>query len=373
MGLARADAAMRRCVDTGQVAGVATAVVAEGVLTERCYGFLDAQRRSPMQPDSLMRIYSLTKPVVAAAVLALRDEGLLSTADPVRYWLPSFSDIRVADDPSQEPKLLATDITIRHLLTHTAGLAYGWQAGASEERCRAAGLLTELLTLAQPLPTTVALLAQQPLGFQPGTHWHYSLSFDVLGHIVELVSGRSLGDFLHERIFAPLGMVDTGFSVPAAKLSRFGPMYGPARAGALPVVDGVSGSPYTDRFVTPSGGGGLVSTLRDYLRFARMLAGGGRYGAVRILQAQTVEGMATNQLRGAEFPVRWDEGPDKAMGYGFGLGVSAEPPLRVGWLGASGCQMWIYSDPSLVALAFTQSFFDPTASDAFLDALLSPD
>ena len=363
MGIAKADAEMRRRIGEGQAAGVATAVASGGEVVEACYGMLDLERRVEMQPDSLMRLYSLTKPVVGVAVMLLHERGLLDLDAPVREWIPSFGTFDVAADSSQSREPLATEITVRHLLTHTAGLAWPDE------------LVSPIIRLIHPLPTTVELLCRLPLGFQPGTRWAYSLSFDVLGYLIELVSGRSLADFLDEEIFTPLGMVDTGFSVPATAMDRFGPLYDPPDGGTFPIIDPTIGSPFTDSHEPASGGGGLVSTLRDYLHFARMLSGDGRLDGVRILQPGTTGAMATNQLHGSAFPVRWDwePAPVDTLGYGLGLGVSVGEPTKFGWGGASGSRMWIFPDRDLVALALAHSMYDFTVSDAFMDAIIGAD
>lgn len=373
MGVARAEIEMRRRVASGQVAGVATAVVTGDEVVEACYGLLDVERKVPVRPDSLMRVYSMTKPMIGVAVMLLQERGLLKLDDRVREWIPAFGELVVASPGVASYEALATDVTVLHLLTHTSGLAYGFQEGEHEDRYRAAGLLSPILRLNYPLSTLVDRITNLPLGFQPGTCWHYSIAFDVVGHLIELVTGRSLGDFLAEEIFIPLGMVDTGFSVPATAMDRFGPLYSPPEDGAFPVVDPATGSPFTDAHLPESGGGGLVSTLRDYLRFIRMLSGGGRLADVRILQPTSVHAMITNQLQGGAFPVRWDEGPDDTMGYGLGLGVGVAEPAKFGWGGASGGLMWVFPDRDQITLSMTQSFVDFSTSDAFVNAVIAAD
>jgi len=366
MGLTKAMAEMDRRIKARQAAGIAAAVVSGGDVVESCCGLLDMERGVPVEPDSLMRIYSLSKPVVAVAVMLLRERGLLNLDDPVRVWIPSFAEFHtIAGEP------LDTDITVRHLLTHTSGLPNWFDVGVAEDACREANLVSPLLLLTNPLPTTVELISRLPLVFQPGISWRYSVSFEVLGYLIEVISGRSLAEFLREEIFTPLGMVDTGFSVPATALDRFGPLYGPPEEGLLPVVDPRLGSRFTEEPVAPSGGGGLVSTLRDYLRFARMLGAGGTLDGVRILQADSVRAMAANQLSGTAFPIRWDDDPDDSTGYGLGVGVGVGEPARFGWGGAAGTQMWIYPDHNLIVLALTQSMFDFTITDAFIAAVIT--
>ena len=365
MDLTEANAEMHRRIEARQAAGVATAVASGGDVVESCYGMLDVERGVPVQPDSLMRIHSMTKPVIAVAVVLLRERGLLKPDDPVRDWIPSFGDLHMITEEQ-----LDTDITARHLLTHTAGLANWWEEGAAQDACREANLLSPLARLNNSLPTTVEMISRLPLALQPGTCWQYSLSFDVLGYLIELISKRPLGEFLREEIFTPLGMVDTGFSVPTTALDRFGPLYGPLEDGVLAILDPRIGSPFTDMPVGPSGGGGLVSTLRDYLRFGRMLGAGGTLDGVDILQPESVQAMATNQLHGSAFPIRWDGEPDESTGYGLGLGVGVGKPVRFGWGGAAGSQMWIFPDHDLIVVAMTQSMFDFTVTNAFIEVII---
>lgn len=372
MGAGLAKAAARRSVEAGTVVGIATSLCTDGVVSEACFGLLDREREIPMQPDSVLRIHSLTKPVLGVAIMMLQERGLLSVQDPVRRWLPQLAGMWEEAGASAEGTPRAAELTIRHLLTHTAGLGYGIQGSDLEETYRAAGLLSPILSLQNPLSRTVELVSQLPTAFEPGIAWHYSIAFDVLGHLVELISGNTLAQFLEAQVFGPLGMADTGFGVPMSALSRFGPLYSAGADGAQ-VVDPVADSPYVHPEVVCSGGAGLVSTLRDYMRFAQILAYGGSVDGVRILEPDSVRTMTTNQLQGPEFPVRWDEGPDNNLGYGYGIGVSVGQPLKIGWIGASGCQMWIYPEQDLIALVLTQSMWDFTASDAFLAALLSPE
>jgi CubicO group peptidase (beta-lactamase class C family) len=370
MGLARAEAEMRRRVETGQVAGITTAAITGDTVAERCFGLLDIERTAPVRPNSLMRIYSLTKPVVAAGIMLLVERGLLDRADPIRRWLPAFGQAGVIADGSPPTEMAATDITVAHLLTHTAGLAYGFQEGPVAESYRTAGLLSPILRLCHPLPQTVERIAGLPLGSQPGARWTYSMSFDVLGYLIELVTGDCLGQFLGEELFGPLGMVDTRFSVPAGAMDRFGPLYGPPTGGGLPIIDPTIGSPFTDEESPPSGGAGLVSTLRDYTRFALMLANDGRLDQTRVLRPETMHAMINNHIDGTAPPIRFGE---DTLSYGYGLGVGTAPVHKFGWGGASGCTMWTFPDQDLIATALTQSFTDFSTANAFIDALLDKD
>jgi CubicO group peptidase (beta-lactamase class C family) len=366
MDLTEATAQMDRRIKARQAAGIATAVVTGGDVIESCCGMLDLERGVPVEPDSLMRIYSLSKPVIAVAAMLLHERGLLNLDDPVRVWIPSFAELHTIVG-----KPVESDITIRHLLTHTSGLPNWFDEGPAEDACREANLMSPLLQLNNPLPTTMNLISHLPLVFQPGTSWRYSVSFEVLGYLIELIGGQPLTEFLREEIFSPLGMVDTGFSVPAAALDRFGPLYGPPEEGLLPIVDQRLGSPFTEKPLAPSGGGGLVSTLQDYVHFARMLGAGGILDGMRILRADSVRAMSTNQLRGTAFPIRWGDEPDDRTGYGLGVGVGVGEPARFGWGGAAGTQMWIYPDHDLIVVALTQSMFDFTVTDAFIAAVIT--
>lgn len=293
--LARIPRLMQGYVDRGEAAGIVTLVARRGEIAHlSAVGHRDVERGEPMTDEAICRIYSMTKPVTTVAALMLYEEGTFHLDDPVAAYLPAFRDTPVfaretaggiEAAPQERP------MTVRHLMTHTAGLVYPDAAGSTVERLVAE---MDLGRAGEPLADKVARLAAIPLVFQPGSAWVYSLATDVLGHVVEVLSGQDLDAFMEERIFAPLGMVDTGFWAPPERAGRLSPVYtwdGDALTRlADPDMGGAAPPPYL------SGGGGLVSTAWDYARFAQMLLNGGALEGVRLLGRKTVELMTANHL-----------------------------------------------------------------------------
>lgn len=370
--LSAIDEAMQSYVDQGKLAGISTLIAHHGQIIHRgCYGMLDVAAQKPLQEDSLFRIYSLTKPILAAGVLILLDDGLVALDQPISTWIPEFRHARVwrgIGAAMDDTVPLTTEITVWHLLTHTAGLAYGFGEPAHpiDQLYQRTELTQPPLTLQYSLPELARKLAALPLVDQPGAEWHYSLAHDVLGYLIEQLSGLSCGVFLQERLFGPLGMHDTSFFVPPEKHIRFGPLYSYSDQGGLVVADDVANSPFIDPAVVPSGGGGLVSSMYDYHRFLSLLAQGGMLDGVRVLKESTVTAMLTNQLHGSLFPVRFDEEwPD--MGYGLGIGVQTQGLHQYGWIGISGTTAWVHPDEAMILIALPQALYNWEASDRFLE------
>jgi CubicO group peptidase (beta-lactamase class C family) len=372
-------AAMQAFVDDGQYAGLSTLIVRRGqVVDARCYGQIDRAANKPMQPDSLFRIYSLTKPITSVAALMLWEDGAYDLDDPVSNWIPNFANFKVSlnrGNVGPERAALERPITFRHLLTHTAGLGYGFMGGPLEDLYAGEKVLSPIITMQMPLPEIVKKLPSLPLIAQPGTIWSYSLSHDVLGYLIGRLSGRPFEVFLRERIFEPLGMSDSSFFVPPDKLDRFGPMYTHRDETGLSVVDEVAGSVFVSANVVPSGGAGLVSSMADYARFMTMLANGGELDGVRLLKPSTFAAMTTNQLP----PTAYGEGGwNPGEGYGLGLAVReiAEPPPghpagAIGWGGASGTTAWVFPHQALVVVFMAQSFMYGSASDVYVKGALA--
>ena len=310
-----------------------------------------------MRRDTLFRIASMTKPITSVAVLMLVEEGKLGLSDPVDRWLPELAKPRVLRDPAgslARTTPAPRPITVRDLLTHRSGLAYAFTStGPLSKALTDAGLLGSSSTISPD--EWMKRLGKLPLAYAPGTRWHYSLSTDVLGVLVERASGMPFPEFLRTRLFEPLGMHDTGFSVPAGKLDRLATLYAlDPKTGAVAATD----TPPNTRLVSvpafASGGGGLVSTADDYLRFARMLLGKGQLDGARILSPRMVERMTTNHLSDEQRKIPF-LGMDFWAGQGFGLGVSVvDDPTRAigselvskgthGWGGAHGT--WYFVDP----------------------------
>lgn len=370
--LAAIDAAMQAYIDQGKFAGISTLIACKGkVIHFGCYGKLDLSRGATVRPDSIFRICSLTKPITSAGALILFEEGHFELDEPVSRWIPEFKNFRVwqeGDNRTGATADLETDITFWHLLTHTSGLGYGFGEPADpvdKIYLNAQLMRPPIWTFNYPLSELVQRVSTLPLVAQPGTIWHYSLSHDVLGYLIEVISGKTLEEFLHERLFTPLSMVDTSFFVPPEKLTRFGPWYSYSDENGLTAVDEVATSPYVRSDVITSGGGGLVSTMPDYYRFMSMLANGGILDGVRVLKESTVTMMTTNQLSGSAFPVRFDD-PWPGMGYGLGIGVQTLEPGQVGWIGISGTTAWWYPQEEMIVIALPQALFNWEASDRLL-------
>lgn len=350
---------MEQHIESGTVAGMVTMVARDGkVVHEASAGTLDLETGAKVQDDSLFRIYSMTKPITSVALMTLYDEGRFELDDPVAEYIPELADLEVWSEDGRVPP--ARPVTVADLLRHTSGFTYGFFGDTPVDK-----LYREHQVLEQPdLEAMVDQLGKLPLLYQPGTRWHYSLSVDVAGHLIERISGKPLDQFLEERIFDPLGMKDTGFVVPESKLSRFGTNHQyDADAGKLVVVESPrpSDSQPQPGFVGAvtlfEGGGGLVSTASDYMRFCLMLAGDGKLGDVRILEPETVAMMRTDQLPEGAPGVF---GGSMRFGYGFAIVGEEGGRLAVGtpgsywWFGIAGTRFWIDPRQDLVGIMLIQ-------------------
>ena len=374
-GLERISSTTQRFVDEGQVAGALTLVARRGGVAHfEAYGMMDIEADKPMQKDTIFRIYSMTKPIAATGVMMLCEEGKLTLEAPVSVYLPELSGLKVAQDPDADvftPVKVDREMTVQDLMQHTAGLpgAARYMSGntAVDKIYRQAGLdrLHEC-----NLAELVERLGKIPLLYQPGTKWHYSIAADVLGRLIEVTSGQSFDQFLAERIFQPLGMVDPGFYVPAEKINRLAGMYGPTPTGGLQTIDAPEGgtgyiSPTSfikkPRFLSP--GGGLVSTASDFVRFCLMLSGSGALSGKPLMKAESVELMTRNHLPENLIPL--DKKPeDRYGGLGFGLGVSVRvqqtdwvPASQIGeygWIGGTSTEFWISPSDELVVITLAQ-------------------
>lgn len=325
-------------VDAGKFSGYIVLLARDGKIADwRAHGWQDIAAKAPLQKDSIVRIYSMSKLVTSVAILALLEEGRLKLDDPAEKYLPVLKDRKVVtggtpDAPVLEPAKRA--FTIRDLLTHTSGYCYPetWSGDALPVEMMRRAKLDE----AKNLDDFIARLAAAPLHEQPGTRYRYGFSTDILGAIVEKVSGQRLDAFFRDRIFAPLGMVDSGFWVPAEKRARLATVYERDASGKLvPAGWANVDDAGPDRGVY-SGGGGLFSTAADYARFAQMLLNGGQLDGVRILSRKTVELMTRNHLQHLA-----DPHPFGAPQLGFGLGVRVVTDLgKSHTLGSVGCFGW---------------------------------
>jgi CubicO group peptidase (beta-lactamase class C family) len=375
--LGRITAAMQRYIDAGQLPGVLTVVARRGqVVHFECLGMMDVEAGKPMRPDAILRIFSMTKPITAVALMMLFEEGRFLLSDPVSKYIPEFASCRVyagTTETGVECVDLERPITILDLLAHTAGLAYGLLPTTPVEGLyQAAGIITpfrplyiaDILPLS--LPEMVRRLAELPLAHQPGTAWRYSIAYDVIGHLISLLADRPFGVFLQEEILDPLGMDDTGFCVPPDKLDRLAAMYDVTETGDLGLLDAPATSPFTHADCHPSGGGGLVSTAADYLRFAQMLLNGGTLDGTRLLGRKTVARMTQNHLPAELLPLNLlDIFPMPGEGYGLGVSVVVDETQTgmlasngaYGWVGAAGTRFWVDPREELIALVLPQVRF----------------
>ncbi len=362
-----------RYLESEQLAGLITAVARDGeVVHFEAFGSMDAERDKPMRHDTIFRMYSMTKPVTGVAVMILVEEGKVALTDPVAKFIPEFEDLEVLiEQEGKEPFTIPSQVpmTVWHLMTHTSGLTYGFQPTVLARMYNENGV-NPSGDSGLSLEEFAKKAASMPLLFEPGTRWHYSVAMDVLGRVVEVASGQRFGDFLEERIFGPLDMKDSGFRVSDEQLPRFAANYGPA-SQPKELIDDPQTSPYRQEPSLDSGGGGMVGTAADYLRFAQMLLNGGELEGVRILSEKSVDEMTTNQLpKGmGTAPIVLLPGV-KFTGMGFGYCGSAtmegyEQTLFGGpgvysWGGAASTDFWIDRHEGIVGMVLTQLM--PTAT-----------
>jgi len=369
--LGRLHEAMRRPVDEKSLAGVVTLLMRHGRLVEqRSYGVKDMESGAPMTNDTIFRIYSMSKPVTGVAMMILYEEGKWHPTDPVSKFIPEFADLKVFKEVDANGVMITEPPvhppTMAELLTHTAGFTYGLFGSTPIDKAYVARNCFG----AANLHGMTQCFAGMPLLYQPGSKWVYSVSMDIQGYIIEKLSGKPLPEFMEERIFKPLRMPDTAFFVPQEKRTRFATLYSGGPGGKL-VVTGEASGPKAD-FVSqpgaPSGGGGLVSTTRDYARFAQMLLNHGELDGARILAPATVDLMTSNHLSPRLLTGEFSIG--KAVmrsghGWGYDLAVYNDPAAAdeiVGkgtfyWEGAAATWFWVDPVNDLVFVGMTQRMF----------------
>ena len=389
--LERIGPAMQAYVDRGVYAGISTLVARRGKIVHSAQlGWRDKEARTPMTADTIFRLYSMTKPIVCTALMTLYEEGRFRLVDPVARYIPSFGGVKVMTpygglaDPVRP-------IMIRDLVAHTSGLTYHFLEDSPVCRLYEKG---KLLSADRSLAECVDDLASFPLAFQPGTRWHYSVGIDVAARVIEVISGRPLADFLAERIFAPLGMTDTAFGVPADKRARVAALYGRPdilipgstapkalaawRSGYNERIDASTTYPVDKPETFQRGGHALFGTAGDFLRFAQMLVNGGVLDGARILGRKTLDLMHANLIPAALLPL--EIGGLPLMGYGFGLGSRVAMDIaqtggsgsvgEFGWSGAAKTHYWVDPREQVTAVFMTQSMLSFDLPELDLRALV---
>jgi CubicO group peptidase (beta-lactamase class C family) len=366
--LRRIDRLMQGYVDRSDLAGMIATVARRGktVYYEKV-GWMDIEAQKPMQDDAIFLIASMTKPITSVAIMMLYEEGHFHLNTPVSKFIPAFKDTKVFVKETEsgiETEPLRQEITFRHLFTHTAGISYGFNKDDPIDRIyQEASKNIEASKVPFTAKTLVEGLATLPLAFQPGTKWRYSFSIDVLGYLVEVISGMPLDAFLQERLFKPLGMVDTAFYVPPEKAARVATVYGhPDPGKGLQRLENIKPSPEPPSF--PSGGGGLVSTIHDYARFAQMLANGGELDGVRILSPKTVALYNINHTPIEALPYGFVDNDLYHAGYGYSLGTRVLMDVsktgmagsvgEFGWDGAYSTYFWVDPQEGLYGVLMLQ-------------------
>ena len=372
--LARIGKWMKGWVDGGKLPGMTVAVMRKGELAfaETC-GKADVERDKPQRPDTIFRIYSMTKPLTSTAIMMLYEEGRFQLDDPISKFIPAFKNPRVYAGGSRgkiESVPAEREINFRDLLSHTSGLTYGFMESNPVDAAYRAKDGVDFQTSTSSLKQVVEKLATLPLIAQPGKAWNYSVSTDVLGYLVEVISGQPFEQYLIEKVTKPLGMVDTNFFVPKEKHDRFAANYqagptSPDGRSTLELIDDPGKSRYLAPRSVNSGGGGLVATAGDYLRFCKFMLNKGELDGVRLLGRKTVELMTMNHLKGdmADMGMpRFSESTYYGIGFGLGFSVTIDPakahivgsPGEYAWGGAASTAFWCDPAEDLAVVMLTQ-------------------
>jgi CubicO group peptidase (beta-lactamase class C family) len=367
--LARVSQWMKGWVDSGRLPGMVTCVMRKGELAfAEAYGRADVERNKPVRPDTIFRIYSMTKPLTSTAIMMLYEEGRFQLDDPISRFLPAFRNMRVFAGGSRgkiESVPAEREITFRDLLTHTSGLTYGFMESNPVDALYRAKDGVDFQTAETSLAEVVDKLATFPLIAQPGKAWNYSVSTDVLGRLVEVIAGEPFEKYLVEKVIRPLGMVDTDFHVPKEKHERFAANYSATPEGKLSLLDDPAKSRYLKPRKVNSGGGGLVSTAADYLRFCKFMLNKGELDGVRLLGRKTVELMTMNHLDGDMADMgtpRFSESTYYGIGFGLGFSVMIDPakahivgtPGEYAWGGAASTAFWCDPTEDMAVVLLTQ-------------------
>ena len=387
--LNRIEPKLKAYIDNGDIVGISTLVARRGQVVHRSLiGLMDTIANTPITADAIFRVYSMTKPVICTALMMLHEEGRFHLDQPISQYLPQFTNQKVLITGGNTEKLVPVnrEILIKDLFTHTSGLSYTFLADAVAEKYRTSGLLTDASV---SLADTVQSIANHPLLFHPGERWHYSVSIDVLAHLIEVLSCCPLGDFLQDRVFKPLGMDQSGFEVEIAQISDIADIFGNIDllgkdVGFDELISATTTEPNklldltnTYPYDNPNharGGHGLFMTIDDYFRFAQMLLNGGELYGNRVLGRKTVELMHCNHLPLTLLPFGLN---DLVMwtGYGFGLGsrVCIDPAQtnltgsvgEFGWAGAAKTYYWVDPREEIIGIFMSQrlSYFQVPERD----------
>ena len=369
--LARIGEHFKHYVDAGKIAGTLTLVARRGQIAYlEPLGHLEIERRRPVTSDSIWRIYSMTKPITSVGLMMLYEEGRFQLDDPVHRFIPSWQNQRVfvgGNYPVFKTAPVERPMTIRDLLSHTSGLTYGFMERTNVDAAYRKLGVADQTRSGYTLQDMVDTLAELPLEFSPGTRWNYSVATDVVGHLIEVISGERLDAYLRERVLAPLGMRDTSFVLADQQIARFAANYERQGDGSLKMIDGPDQSSYRKRSFF-SGGGGLLSTAPDYFRFTSMMQNMGELDGVRLLGRKTVELMTMNHLPGGQDLTdlaqagMFTETAYGGVGFGLGFSVMQSParaqilgsPGEFAWGGAASTAFWIDPVEDLTVIFMTQ-------------------
>ena len=371
------EALKTRYVETGIIPGALTLIWRRGTVAHTSLsGFMDLERKTPMREDAIFRIYSMTKPITSVALLMLLEEGKVALDDPVYRFIPGFENLRVfsGGDLASGFQTVPADrpMKIIDLMRHTSGLTYGFLERTPVDAAYRKQGVSEFYTEGG-LPAMIAQLEKMPLEFSPGTAWNYSVATDVLGYLVEKISGENFADFVRRKILVPLNMHDTDFLVPAEKKARFASCYY-TKAGKMLLYDDGQASTYAAPPNLESGGGGLAGTAADYLRFCRMLLAGGALDGVRLLSPKTVNLMTMNHLPdGREMTqmmpntAAFNESGYAGTGFGLGVAVTVDlahtmlpgTPGEYSWGGAAATYFFCDPKEEMAVVFMTQILAAP--------------
>jgi CubicO group peptidase (beta-lactamase class C family) len=369
--LARLRTHFQRYIDAGKLAGTLTLVARHGQIAYfEPQGHLEIEQRRPMQRDTIFRIYSMTKPITSVALMMLYEQGLFQLDDPVHKFIPAWKNLRVfvsGNYPTFITAPVERPMTMRDLLSHTSGLTYGFMERTNVDAAYRKLGVADRTRPGATLQDMINTLAELPLEFSPGTRWNYSVATDVLGYLVEVISGQRFDVYLRAQVLGPLGMVDTSFTIAPEQLPRFACNYQRQGDGRLQLIDAPDSSQYRQGSFF-SGGGGLISTVGDYFRFTSMLRNRGELDGIRLLGRKTVELMTMNHLPGGQDLTQlalagaFTETAYAGVGFGLGFSVMRDPakahilgtPGEYAWGGAASTAFWVDPGEDLIVIFMTQ-------------------